>query len=198
MKQFAAIAILLLGVAPVAFGGIDDAAAPTEAGNVGIFVSGGINMPQGDTAEGANNGLALGAGLSYNPTSRIALGGEVANNGVGIDDEALSGFGSDASVSMSVLRYSGFATVALTQRSLNTLFLKGTVGSYDSRLKLSAGGSDLTVSSSDIGFGGGLGYMINGRSGTAFIFETLYHHVPGDEGDMNFVTATIGMQFTIN
>jgi opacity protein-like surface antigen len=198
MKHFVAIVILLLVAAPAAFGAIGDPARPSEAGQFGLFVAGGLNMPQGDSAEGTKTGAALGGGLTYTLTNRFVVGGEVLTNGVGLDDETQDFYGDDVDVSMSVLRYSGFATYTVSRPSLHTFFLKGTAGSYDARLKMSMAGQELSMSASEFGFGGGVGFQFNGKSGTALIVETLFHHVPGDEGDMNFVTATVGLHFTVN
>jgi opacity protein-like surface antigen len=197
MKKSVLIFAMLLATAPAAFAAFDAQPGPPEAGRMALFLVGGMNVPHGDLAEGTKNGASLGAGMIYHVSSRFGFGGEIVRDGIGIDDDGLEAYGEDASVSMSIMRYTGFATMAITPPAKQMVYLKGTAGSYRGKLKLRLGSLEAESSSAEFGFGLGGGLQINGKSGTALNLEALYHNVSADGGNTNFLTTTVGIQFNI-
>lgn len=191
MKRFALVFTLLLAMAPAVF------AVPAEAGRLGLFFSGGLNLPQGDLSDGTKNGAVLGAGLTYSLNHRLSIGGEVATNSIGVDDDVLSLYGDGASMDLSIVQYTGFLKMSVTPPANHQVYLKGGLGSYEGKVSLRVHGQEAESSASEFGFGLGGGFQINGKSGTALTVESMFHHVAADGGGADFVTTTVGIHFTI-
>ena len=195
----------LRAVSAIAFVASVAASASTALGQgntslvkpISIGISGGVSVPTGDLANGAN-----GVSTGYNVTGSLAIGlpvlplglrGDVSYNSFGSKNKGFAqpnGVATGEDVSVIGATANVVYSLPLPAPVL-TPYAIGGIGIYDVRLSPTSGS---TTSKSGFGYNIGAGVKLPLVAFNAFI-EARYHHVNQGNGSVSFVPVTVGVMF---
>jgi hypothetical protein len=166
---------------------------------VELAATGGLSMPTGDWSDGTKNGYTFGFSAGFRPINMLVVGGEIMYYGNGATDDVLAALGTGADVNTNIIQYSFMAKAMFPVATTHNVYAKGIVGGYNSTVKfenIPILGSDET-SNTNVGFGIGGGFRLNGSNRYSLIAEGMFHHINGEVDSAQMLTFMAGILVTL-
>jgi len=160
-----------------------------------VGLGGGLTIPTGDFADGADAGFHVGGFLQYRPgTNPFGIRGELQYHRNDIKSDIFGAFGNDDLTGHNSILYVGAAGIlefAPPDKNVGYYLIAG-VGNYNEKVKVDQVSGD--VSKSNIGFsgGGGLSFKV---SRAKLLLEARIHSVKIEDTNFNFIPITLSIVF---
>lgn len=174
-------------------------AAQNAHAQLELTLGAGLNSPTGEYGDQMKVGYAVITGVGYRLMPYLAVGAEFDLYGNSGSDEVLAGFAPGTELTSTIQQYAGVAKL-LVPVGNHHVFAKGLVGSYHGKAKASGPTGSGEASNSNVGYGLGTGFLIQGERSSSFFLEVMYHHIPfeGGSADVNFFSFNAGAVFAIS
>jgi opacity protein-like surface antigen len=154
-------------------------------------LSGGLSLPMGDLADGAETGFNVTGSLYIRPARFANLGfrGDIAYDRFG-----LKAF-EDSNIRSMGFVFNGQYNVPVSSSSVTPYVLLG-IGFYSTKTTRAVGNTSISSSDSNLGYDGGAGISFQ-LSGFSTFLEAKYVHVmtEGENRGVNFAPITFGIRF---
>lgn len=180
-------------VAPTV-GSAQSSPGPTRPLLVGL--GGGLTVPTGDFADGADAGFHVGGFLQYRPgTNPFGIRGELQYHRNAIKNDIFNGAGAPGDFtghnSILYVGAAGILEFAPPDKDMGYYLIAG-VGNYNEKVKVDQLSGD--VSKSNIGFSGGGGVSFK-VSSAKLMLEARIHSVKINDTNFNFIPISLNIVF---
>ena len=197
-SQLRGILSLVVAAVTVAPTAVSAQSSPGPTRPVLVGVGGGLTVPTGDFADGADAGFHVGGFLQYRPgTNPFGIRGELQYHRNDIKSDLFDELGAPGDVTgHNSIFYAGAAGLlefAPPDKDMGFFLIAG-VGNYNDKVTVESGGVSASVSKNKIGFSGGAGLSFK-VSSAKLLLEARIHSVKIEDTNFNFIPITLSIVF---
>ncbi len=134
------------------------------------LITGGAFPVSDGLSQVADPGFSLGLGVGIYRSARTSLGGTIVYNSFGLPSEVEQQLESNQDADISITEFN-LSLKTLFSEAQQAGYFRLSAGLFRNAISVQSGGTSATISETDVGFGGGLGYQFRGSGRTGGFVE---------------------------